>query len=80
MKTLKILHIVGSLAALHFSTWGLAAHAQDYPRQPIKIVVPWAPGGNVDITARTIAPALSEILGQQVVVETNLVPAALSAP
>ena len=71
MKTLKILHIVGSLAVLHFSTWGLVAHAQDYPRQPIKIVVPWAPGGNVDITARTIAPALSEILGQQVVVENK---------
>lgn len=71
MKTLKILQIIGSFAALHFSTWGLTAHAQDYPRQPIKIVVPWAPGGNVDITARTIAPALSEILGQQVVVENK---------
>ncbi len=45
--------------------------AQDFPRQAIKLVVPWAPGGNVDITARAIAPALSEILGQQVVVENK---------
>ncbi len=47
------------------------AAAQDFPRQPIKLVVPWAPGGNVDITARAIAPALSDILGQQVVVENK---------
>ncbi len=50
---------------------GAQATAQDFPKQPIKLVVPWAPGGNVDITARAVAPALSEILGQQVVVENK---------
>lgn len=45
--------------------------AQDFPKQAIKLIVPWAPGGNVDITARAVAPALSEILGQQVVVENK---------
>ncbi len=45
--------------------------AQDFPKQPIKLIVPWAPGGNVDITARAVAPGLSEILGQQVVVENK---------
>ena len=45
--------------------------AQDYPSRPIRLVVPWPPSGNVDITARAIAPALSEILGQQVVVENK---------
>ena len=49
----------------------LSATAQDFPKQPIKLVVPWAPGGNVDITARAVAPALSDILGQQVVVENK---------
>jgi tripartite-type tricarboxylate transporter receptor subunit TctC len=47
------------------------AVAQDYPSKSIRLVVPWPPGGNVDITGRTIAPALSDALGQQVVVENR---------
>jgi tripartite-type tricarboxylate transporter receptor subunit TctC len=47
------------------------AWAQDYPSRPIRLIVPWPPSGNVDITARAIAPALGEILGQQVVVENR---------
>jgi len=48
-----------------------AAPAQDFPAHPVKIVVPWPASGNVDITARTVAPALSEALGQQVIVENR---------
>jgi len=47
------------------------AFAQDFPTRTVKIVVPWPPSGNVDITARTVAPALSEALGQQVIVENR---------
>jgi tripartite-type tricarboxylate transporter receptor subunit TctC len=48
-----------------------SAAAQDFPNRPVHIVVPWPPSGNVDITARTVAPALGEALGQQVVVDNR---------
>lgn len=45
--------------------------AQDYPSKPIRLMVPWAPGGNVDITARALAPALGEALGGTVVIDNK---------
>jgi tripartite-type tricarboxylate transporter receptor subunit TctC len=53
------------------SAFAIAAHAQEFPGKPLRIVVPWPPSGNVDITARTVAPAFGEALGQQVVVENR---------
>jgi tripartite-type tricarboxylate transporter receptor subunit TctC len=48
-----------------------AAFAQEFPNRPVRIVVPWPPSGNVDITARTLSPAFSEALGQQVIIENR---------
>ena len=47
------------------------AAAQDFPNRPLRLIVPWPPSGNVDITARAVAPALGDALGQQVVVENR---------
>jgi tripartite-type tricarboxylate transporter receptor subunit TctC len=48
-----------------------AASAQDYPTRPVRLVVASTPGGGTDLSARVIAPRLSEQLGRPVVVETR---------
>ena len=64
MKTRIVIALAGLCVAA-------AAFAQEFPNRPVRIVVPWPPSGNVDITARTLSPAFSEALGQQVIIENR---------
>ena len=48
-----------------------AAAQNNYPARPIRLIVPFPPGGNIDITARAIAPGLGELLGQTIVVDNR---------
>ena len=60
------LHCVAAIAA-----WPQTAPAQTYPSRPIVMVVPFAAGGTFDVMGRIIAVRMSEILGQQVIVENT---------
>jgi tripartite-type tricarboxylate transporter receptor subunit TctC len=66
--------IRAALAALVISIVGLppSLFAQDWPKQPIRIVVGFGAGGGTDIAARIVAQPLSELLGQPVVVENRV--------
>jgi tripartite-type tricarboxylate transporter receptor subunit TctC len=46
-------------------------YAQNYPTQPVRMIVPFAPGGASDIVARIVSPALGKELGQQIVVDNR---------
>src|SRR5271154_1120125 len=67
--TAKTLFLTASLLTVLVGT--VPAIAQNFPNRPMHIIVPWPPSGNVDITARTIASALGDALGQQVLVDNR---------
>jgi len=62
-----LIGLIGS--SLSYTT--LAENVADFPSRPIKIIVPVAAGGNVDIVARTVGNELTKILGQNVVIENR---------
>src|SRR5437868_2361600 len=60
------------VCALASSITAGAALAQSWPQQPVKLVVPFGPGGNTDLVARITAERLSEVIGQRFVIENKL--------
>jgi tripartite-type tricarboxylate transporter receptor subunit TctC len=59
-----------ALAGIALLSTGLAAHAA-FPDKPIKLVVPFPPGGTTDVVARQVAPKVGEILGTTVIIENK---------
>ena len=64
----KISKLLAVFAAV---TWAVTALAQDFPNKPIKIVVPYAPGGTTDVLARFLGQRMSASIGQPVVIENR---------
>jgi len=62
-----VLGTIGALC-LAFSASGAGAAGEDFPNKPITLVVPFAAGGSLDLTARMLAPKMRDFLGQPVVV------------
>lgn len=65
-----MLGLLTAATTLGLASPGFAAEAA-YPTRPIRVIVGFAPGGSADFTARTIGQAISESLGQQVVVDNR---------
>jgi tripartite-type tricarboxylate transporter receptor subunit TctC len=72
---LNRIHLTFAIAISSVVQMGMgipAAHAQDaWPNRPVRLIVPYPPGGPVDQLARTIAPPLSEKLGKPIVIENK---------
>ena len=72
MQTLTRTLAVASLLVASALPVAPAAHAQaDYPARPIKLILPFPPGGGADLTARSLAQKMGESMGQSIVVENK---------
>ena len=67
MKKIIILSILNLIWITHFST----SFAYTFPNKPIRIVVPFGPGGVADLSARIVAQQMSQTLGQSVIIDNR---------
>ena len=66
---MPLTRLIAAIAALLAIAAPAAAPAQDWPNRPVTLIVPFAAGGAFDVMARVFTPHLTQILGQQVIVE-----------
>src|SRR5688572_8917024 len=74
-----VVKFAAALIAASAAVWTASALAQThstssgqaYPAKPIRIIVPYAPGGSTDVLLRIFAPRLSDVLGQQVLIDNR---------
>src|SRR3954470_22919835 len=64
IKVLPLLCAAMTLAAT-------TAFAQPYPNRPLRLIVPYPPGGSTDVLARAVSQKMSESMGQQIVVDNR---------
>src|SRR6188768_1965965 len=64
-----MLRAFGLIVASCLAFGATFAAGQGYPSKPVKVLVPFPPGGSSDLVVRTYTPRLAEILGQQVIVD-----------
>jgi len=64
--------VSGGICGLIMLAAAAAAAAQAWPNRPVRIIVPWAPGGATDIIGRPLAQKLSESLGQQFIIDNRV--------
>jgi len=64
-------HVFISLGALACIASPSITHAQSWPDKPLKLIIPFAPGGTTDILGRILAQQMTTILGQNVIVENK---------
>jgi tripartite-type tricarboxylate transporter receptor subunit TctC len=60
-----------ALLSLMLSAFAGTALAQVYPGKTVRMIVPFAPGGNTDIIARSVAPGMAKALGQQIIIDNR---------
>src|SRR3981189_910013 len=65
---MKRRHLLGAAALTAIAS---TAHAQAFPDRPVRFIVPYAPGGSTDTSARIVSEKLAALLGQPVIVENK---------
>jgi len=66
-----MMQLIRFIVAALLATWTAGALAQAFPSKPIRIVVPFSAGGPSDLTMRSMAPRMTELLGQSIVVDNR---------